>query len=229
MSRAWELFRDADVGLPSEGTRRRATGVRRVSGPDGFLVQRREDIAASAAGTLASACSRAEVLDAIMRILVPTVADLALIFDRGPRLDALPEIATTYPLRREKLECLGSLSSAAVQARLGVFRALVTGRVQRGAESAFACTADSVGDASGQGDRVGSIVPFEVVSLPIVEGDIIRVVLSLARTRAGAPFRHADIELAAFLCTLAAQGLIALRNETCEDATVRRSSRCCTN
>jgi hypothetical protein len=172
---------------------------------------------------LASASSRGEVIEAIARIVVPAIADWAVIFERRPRLDALPEVATTYPLRREKLECLASLSSVALQARLGVFQALATGRVQRTAESAFGLRADSNGGSSERRNCVGSILPFEVVSIPIVEGNIVRVVVTLARTRAGAPFRHADIELAADVCIRAAEGLSAIRNETREDTTVHRS------
>ena len=221
MSRAREQFRDADAGLPPDGATRRATGVARAFGARGFLAQRREDIATCAAKTsaavtaaeetLASARTRADVLDAIARILVPSIADWSVIFERGPRLDSRPTVATTYPLSRDSVERLGSLSSVAVQARLGVVGAVATGRLQRSTESVFGSHADRAGGVSAQGDCVGSIVPFEVVSHPIVVGDAVRVVVTLARTRAGAPFRPADVELSASVCTLAGARLDAIQ------------------
>ena len=224
MSRAWEQFRDADVGLPPDGATSRARGVGRAFGARGFLAQRREDIATcaaktsaaviSAVETLASARTRADVIDAIARILVPSIADWSVIFERGPRLDSRPAVAATYPLCRDRSERLGSLSSVAVQARLGVVGAVATGRAQRSAESVFGPRADTAGDVSAQGDCVGSLVPFEVVSHPIVVGDSVRVVVTLARTRAGAPFRHADVELSAKVCTLAGERLNAIQRES---------------
>lgn len=92
-------------------------------------------------------------------------------------------------------------------------------------EDIATCPAETPAAVTSAAETLGAIVPFEVVSLPIVEGDAILVVVTLARARAGAPWRHADIALSADVCILAAERLIAIRREARDDTPACSASR----